>query len=123
MRKPAHTRRDRAAEREVKTLLKRIETSRDLGSPEEGENSVCAVCAADIQPCLGNPAYECRERNLAETELYWLVKRMKETSNGNPAACLMCGKTLTARQLKSNRQSELCPSCRRKSARVQRGNV
>ena len=123
MRKSPHTGRDRTGEREVKTLLRRMETSGEIGSPEEGDNAICAVCTADIQPCLSNPAYECKERNLAETELHWLVKRMKETSNGNPAACLMCGKPLTAQQLKSNRQSELCPSCRRKSARVQRGNV
>jgi len=109
--------------RAVRRTLKHLEAADGMVALSEGESYVCSYCIRPVKPCESDPKYECKDKILGETQLDRLVRRVHEVSNGLPAACSICGKTLTARDMKGNVLRELCPTCQAKSARTKRGKI
>ncbi|HLA69584.1 MAG TPA: hypothetical protein VJN65_07760 [Bacteroidota bacterium] len=107
----------------VRRTLKELEAADGTLALAEGESYVCSYCIQPEKPCESDPQYECKDKILGETQLNRLVSRVHEVSNGLPAACSICGKTLTARDMKGNVLRELCPTCQAKSARTKRGKI
>lgn len=81
-------------------------------SIEEGEEYICRNCDAPEKPCVDDPLFECPEMILGGTQLESVRERSGAFMKGESPRCALCGRKLSAAQLRHSPLSELCPGCR-----------
>lgn len=111
-------RKQETVDRAIRRTLNSLQTIEGADALSEGESYVCNWCIQPVKPCETDASYQCKDKILGETQLNGLIAKAHAVSNGIPAVCPVCGKTIQG--TKKNVLRELCPSCQARSSRAKR---
>lgn len=95
-----------------RTTLTAMESSPFLCNSLDGEEFICSTCDQVVKPCLRYAGKECPDKIQAGTQLSVIRERFRSAENGRLPVCGVCGRTLTAGQLRYRPLSDVCPTCR-----------
>ncbi len=106
----------------LRKLRKTLQTLEDTAAQKsffEAKEYVCSVCDLPVKPCSTDSRATCFHMMREGTELQALVLNARERNR----QCLSCGKTISKKALASHPESEMCPTCKKKTSRTRSAHL